>query len=347
MKKAVIFIEKSLILVYFLLTFTLFGCNFQANTNTYEYVDMTPRQISVSSNVDTVTLVENVKSAVVGISCAVSGGYSIGSGVAIRDGGYILTNQHVVSGAKSITIYFADKTSTQAKLLWQNLAQDLAIVKSSVNMPYLVTASDMPSVGEDVVAIGTPLSLDFGHTVTKGIVSALNRTVEVENSNKTVTYMQNLIQHDASINPGNSGGPIINSRGEVVGINTLKASDAEGIAFAIPISLGKSAVDKVKADGDFKTAYMGIFTLDRDVAKFMGENVSCGRGVYVSAIDENCESKNYFKRGDIIVKINGDDVNSVLDLRLLTFKYKSGDILNIKLIRDNREIELRYNMQER
>ncbi len=347
MKKAVIFFEKSLILVCFLLIFTLFGCNLKTNTNTYEYVDMSPRQISVGSNVDTVTLVENVKSAVVGIACSVSGGYSIGSGVAISEGGYILTNQHVVSGAKSITLYFADKTSGLASLVWQNSSQDLAIIKSNENMPYLATASGMPSVGEDVVAIGTPLSLDFGHTVTKGIVSALNRTVEVENSNKTVTYMQNLIQHDASINPGNSGGPIINTRGEVVGINTLKASDAEGIAFAIPISLGKSAVDKVKADGDFKTAYMGIFTLDRDVAKFMGEKVSYNSGVYVSAIDDKSESKNYFKCGDIIVQINGKDIKSVLDLRLLTFEYKSGDILNIKLIRDGKEINLRYNMQER
>lgn len=347
MKKAVIFFEKSVIFVCFLLIFTLFGCNFQANTNTYENVDMTPRQILVSENIDTVTLVENVKSAVVGIACSVSGGYSIGSGVAIRDGGYILTNQHVVSGAKSITIYFADKTSGQASLVWQNPSQDLAIIKSSIDMPYLVTASGMPSVGEDVVAIGTPLSLDFGHTVTKGIVSALNRTVEVENSNKTVTYMQNLIQHDASINPGNSGGPIINSRGEVVGINTLKASDAEGIAFAIPISLGKSAVDKVKADENFKPAYMGIFTLDRDVAKFMGENVSSDGGVFVSSIDQSSESVNYFKRGDVIVKINGKDIKTVLDLRLLTFEFKSGDILDIKLIRDGKEMNLRYNMQER
>lgn len=347
MKKAVIFFEKSVIFACFLLIFTIFGCNFNANTNTYNDVDMSPRQILVSENIDTIMLVENVKSAVVGIACSLSGGYAIGSGVAIRQGGYILTNQHVVNGSKKITIYFANKTTSSASLVWQDSSQDLAVVKCSVDMPYLACSDSLPSVGEDIIAIGTPLSLDFGHTVTKGIVSALNRTVEVENENNTTTYMQNLIQHDASINPGNSGGPIINSRGEVVGINTLKASDAEGIGFAIPIKIGNSVVQNLSQNQNWKPAYMGILAFDSEVAKFRGENVSQISGVYVKNIDQNSESKNFFKSGDIILAINGKKINSVLDLRLLTYAQKSGDILNIQLLRDGKVMEIRYNIQER
>lgn len=348
MKKAVIFFEKFLTVLILLPILCLCGCNLMANTDTYEYVDMSPRQISVSGNVDTITLVENVKSAVVGIACSVIGGYSIGSGVAIREGGYILTNQHVISGANSITIYFADKTNASASLIWQDKSQDLAVIKSSKDMPYLVCSDEQSKVGEDVIAIGTPLTLDFGHTVTKGIISALNRTIEVENSNGTTTFMQNLIQHDASINPGNSGGPIINYKGEVVGINTLKASEAEGIGFAIPISVGKTAVNKLSQNAQWKPSYMGIFSLDNDVAFFKGEKISTtGKGVYVYAIDPNCESKNCFAHGDIILEINGVKINSVLDLRLEIYKYISGDILNVKILRDGKEMEVRYNLQER
>ena len=348
MKRAVIFFDKFLVCLIILPIIALFGCNLVTNTDTYEYVDMSPRQISITNNVDTVNLVENVKSAVVGIACSVSGGYSIGSGVAIREGGYILTNEHVISGAKNITIYFADKTNAVATLVWKDKSQDLAVIKSSKDMPYLVCSNEAPRTGEDIIAIGTPLSLDFKHTVTKGIISAINRTVELENSNGTISYMQNLIQHDASINPGNSGGPIINYKGEVVGINTLKASEAEGIGFAIPISIGSSIVKNVSQDVNWKSSYMGIFSLDNDVAYFKGNDIDFSqKGVFVAGIDQNCDSKNCFKNGDIILEINNVKINSVLDLRLEIYKYSSGDILNIKLIRDGKEMEIRYNLQEK
>ena len=209
-----------------------------------ESINMEPRQITLSTKMDTTKVIEEVKSAVVGISCTMYNGYSVGSGVAIAENGYILTNQHVVNGAKNIRVYFADKTDSLASLIWQDSSMDLAVVKTERNLPYLQCgeAGDVLA-GEDVLAIGTPLTLDFRHTVTKGIVSALNRTLQVENASGNITYMQNLIQHDASINPGNSGGPLINSRGQVIGINTLRASEAEGLGFAIPINVGKQVVD--------------------------------------------------------------------------------------------------------
>ena len=340
MKKAVVFL-----FVVFCMVFS--GCQFFAKVDSKENIDMTPREISVTRNSNTVELVEQVKSAVVGIQCNLKSGYSIGSGVAVSDGGYILTNQHVVDGAKSIKIYFADKTSTSASIIWQDKALDLAVIKSNVNMPYLICSSNQSSVGEDIIAIGTPLTLDFKHTVTKGIISALNRTLEIPNQNGTISYMQNLIQHDASINAGNSGGPIINSNGEVVGINTLKVSDAEGLGFAIPISVGKTVIEKLSIDENWTPSYMGVFGLDTEVAIFKGEKLSSNQGVYVANIDEDTICKDYFKKGDVIVDINGYKILTLLDLRLQLYKYKAGDILNITVIRNGESIEIRYHMLSR
>lgn len=335
--------KKVVVFLFVFITIVFSGCNLSANTDTYidENIDMTPRQISVSGNVSTAEVVEKVKSAVVGIQCNVSGGYSIGSGVAIDDGGYILTNQHVISGAKSIVVYFADRTTSSASVIWHDVSLDLAVIKSDTNLPYLVCSEEKIKVGEDVIAIGTPLTLDFRHTVTKGIVSALNRTLQVENSNGTISYMQNLIQHDASINPGNSGGPIINSKGEVIGINTLKASDAEGIGFAIPISVGKTAISRLSTNNSWKPSYMGIFTLDPEVVQFKGEKISNRYGAYVALIEEKSICKDCLRQGDIIVEINGKKINSVLDLRLCLYNLNAGDNLNIKLIRDGEIIETR------
>lgn len=339
--------KKTVVFLFVFLSFILSGCNLFVNTDTYENVDMTPRQISIGGNSNTVELVEAVKSAVVGIQAEVTGGYSIGSGVAISDGGYILTNQHVISGAKNLVVHFADKTNASAKLIWQDSSLDLAVIKSSVNMPYLISSEETAQVGEDVIAIGTPLTLDFKHTVTKGIVSALDRTIQIENANGTITYMQNLIQHDASINPGNSGGPIINSKGQVIGINTLKASEAEGIGFAIPISIGKTAIEKLSTNESWTPSYMGIFGLDLEVAKFKGEKISETKGVYVAEIDENTLSKECFKKGDIIIEINGTKINSLIDLRLQLYKYASGDIINVKVIRDGQTVNVRCHALKR
>ena len=342
MKKAVVFLF-SMALVMFS------GCNLLINSDSYnnESIDMTPRQISVSQNSSTVEVVKQVKSAVVGISSKIYGGYSIGSGVAISDGGYILTNQHVISGASYIDLYFADKTTARAQLIWQDASLDLAVIKSSVNIPYLECEEEGVEVGEDVIAIGTPLSLDFGHSVTKGIVSALNRTLVTENDNGTVSYMQSLIQHDASINPGNSGGPIINSQGKVVGINTLKASDAEGMGFAIPISIGKETVKKLSQNETWQPSYMGIFAIDLDVAKFNGEKINSTVGVYIADIDENSLCKDCFKKGDIITSINGNNINSILDLRTCLYKFSSGDNLEITVIRNDKLIIIRSHIGSR
>ena len=172
----------------------------------------------------------------------------IGSGVIITPNGYILTNRHVVEGAQTLTVALENGKSYPARLIEESKTKDLALVK--IDATGLPTAkigdSNAIQVGQTAIAIGSPLGT-FTDTVTKGIVSALNRTITVQDdqTGRPVT-LSGLIQTDAAINPGNSGGPLMNSAGEVVGVNTATAGSAEGIGFAIPINEAQSLIDQAK-----------------------------------------------------------------------------------------------------
>ncbi len=335
-----------LILVLFTVIFSGCGLSFNANVAS-DSANMTPRLISLSGEMKTSDVVENVKSAIVGIKSLVPGGFAVGSGVAIRAGGYILTNQHVISGTRGITIYFADKTTSGATLVWQDASVDLAVIKSNKDMPYLECEQKAPLVGQDIIAIGTPLSLAFQHSVTKGIVSALNRTLEVPNQDGSTSYMQNLIQHDASINPGNSGGPLINLSGRVVGINTLKATDAEGIGFAIPIQTGESIVNRLSANNGYSAPYMGIMGIASDYAKTKNYSVDSD-GFYVLDVDKNSiASLSGIKSGDVIYKINDTKINSYLDLRGFIYSHNIGDEVTVYLYRSGKPLEIKMVLGER
>lgn len=303
------------------------GCSslgFTPQTNLDTSVDMTPRKISLSQYASAPEVVENVKSAVVGISASLSNGYSVGSGVAIAENGYILTNHHVVDSSNQITVYFADMSQASAKLVWSDSSLDMAVIKSSKNMPYLDCGNSKNlKVGEEVLAIGTPLTLQFKHTVTKGIISALNRTLEVD-SMGGASYLQNLIQHDASINPGNSGGPLITLDGKVVGINTLKASEGEGIGFAIPIEVGQKITEKVVQNNNYVAPYIGVFGFDADIASYYGET-DLKKGVYVISLDKyGSASLSGLQEGDVILKINGKDIERLLDLKMAMYDCNIG-----------------------
>lgn len=328
---------KKILSLCFLFMFILSGCVNRSQFEQADFsVDMTPRLIMASEYKSATEIVESVKSAVVGISANLGGGYSVGSGVAIADGGYILTNHHVVENSNSIVVYFADKTSVTAKFIWSDSSLDMAIIKSSKNMPFLECGSSKDLlVGEDVLAIGTPLTLQFKHTVTKGIVSALNRTLEIQ-SMGGASYLQNLIQHDASINPGNSGGPLISLNGKVVGINTLKASKSEGIGFAIPIEVGCAISERLIANNDFEPPYIGVFGFDADIANYYGET-TMENGVYVVSIDHKSVAyKAGLDEGDLIVKIGDVEIKSLLDLKMQMFSYSVGDTIKIEFIRDGK-----------
>lgn len=300
------------------------GCTTSQNfQNMDRSVDMSVREISAKSNADILQTINDAKSAVVGISVDLSNGYAVGSGVAISSGGYILTNYHVVEGGSKITLYFADKTTGSANLVWSDPSIDMAVLRSSREIPYLATESlDNTFVGEEVYAIGTPLTLEFKHTVTKGIVSAKDRTLESE-SDLGTSFLQSLVQHDASINPGNSGGPLINVEGKVVGLNTLKASEGEGIAFAIPIRLGKIVVEKLTQNSYYKTPYIGVFAFDSSLAQIYGQSLTSD-GVYVVSVVGPAKTAG-LKEGDLITEIDGEKIANMLDFRSVIYQKDVGD----------------------
>lgn len=277
-----------------------------------------------------------VSPAIVGISGEKSTSSSVGSGVCVSQNGYILTNSHVVNDCDNITLYLSDKSQTSAKIIYENTVLDLAILKSSKALPYLnLGDSDEMCVGQDVLAVGTPLSLTLVHTFTKGIVSALNRTLKVSNDGKE-GYMQNLIQHDASLNPGNSGGPLINAKGEVVGINTLKISSGEGIGFAIPSKSFKSLLGSFASNINYEIPYLGVYGFDNEIANFYGKT-NFENGFYILDVSEKSPLKNLgIDSGCVITKINNKNILNTLDLKDELYKCSANDPIEISYVKDGK-----------
>lgn len=326
---------------------TQYKKNYTQNTN-YEFnTDMSPRLISVNEGkISFEQVAPQVSCCVVGIQAINSQYSSIGSGVCVADNGYILTNQHVINGAEKIYILLADGSNTSAQLIWQDTALDLAILKCKISLPWLEIADiEEAEVGEPVMAIGTPLSLQFQHSHTAGIISALNRMIAVQ-SDDGQNYMQNLIQHDASINPGNSGGPAITLNGKVIGINTLKLTEAEGIGFAIPAYIIKPILSHIQEDGFYNTVYLGIYGYDSTIAKYYGTDIDKS-GVFISQIDTSGPlAQANIKSGDIITKIENQEINTMLDLRVQLYNHKVGDNITITLMRDNDEFTVNAILQK-
>ncbi len=291
---------------------------------------MKPRLIESTNYSTSAEVAKSVRPAVVGIYSQDYSSSSIGTGVAISEGGYVLTNSHVVTN-DVVTLYLASGETSKAKLVFRDAGLDLAIVKSETNLPYLGVASESDyNVGEDVLAIGTPLALQFKHSVTKGIISATNRTVKAEGENGLT--LNNLIQHDASINPGNSGGPLVNMKGQVIGINTMKVEDAEGMGFAIPCETITPIFTKLSAGGEFKPAFLGLGGLDASVwsGKFND------KGVFVFDVKKNSPlDKIGVKKGDIILSINDEKIDGMLHLRKIIYSLNSGDEIKIHYLKDN------------
>jgi len=316
---------------------------------------------NIENNLDITSVAAKVMPSVVGISTASidrnslfqanqQQSWSVGSGVIVSEDGYILTNHHVVGANPSqIIVTLSNSKTINARKEWSDPTLDLAIIK--VDMTGLTTAvlgdSDRIQVGETAVAIGNPLGLQFQRTVTAGIVSAVNRTISVT-TDGTENYMEGLIQTDASINPGNSGGPLINLRGEVIGINTVKVASAEGMGFAIPINITKPVIESFTQKGSYDTPYMGLFAYDKVVAEYINQDLSLQKGVYVAEIDPNSPAYEAGIRvGDIITHICDVEVNTMLDLREEMFKCGSGSNCVIRYIRNGEVRETRFTLQSR
>ena len=319
MKKIICFVLSMLSIL-----FINAGCN--ANS---VYGSTSGQLIYINSDSDFTDVAMAVSPAVVGINGETDTASSVGSGVCVSANGYILTNSHVIHGCKHIDLYLHDKSNASAKIIYDDPIMDLAIIRANVNMPYLKLGnSDDLVVGQDVLAVGTPMSLTLSHTFTKGIVSSLNRTLKVGGTNGE-GYMQNLIQHDASLNPGNSGGPLLNIQGEVVGINTLKISGGEGIGFAIPTKSFASLLANYISTDDYVKPYMGLYGFDTEIANFNGLTTH-NIGFYVLDVSDESPLKNSgIENGAVIIELNGIKIKNTLDLKNELYKYDANDMVKI------------------
>lgn len=309
---------------------------------------------------NTVTeMLNNVMPTIVGISKMKDNGSSIfstegaknlaiGSGVIISEKGYILTNQHV-SGEKYSTCYVTLETGDvqTGTVVWSDSELDLAILKININTVNHATLGDSNNIniGETVYAIGNPIGYEFQRTVTSGIISAVNRTITF-NENNSTTYMDNLIQTDATINPGNSGGPLLNIDGEIIGINTIKITTAEGIGFAVPINVIKPIIKELEEKGEFREASIGIFAYDKNVIPYLNSGIKFDKGIYVADIAIDSTTKNTeLRQGDIIIKIDEIELEKMSELREYIYTKNPGDEVVLTVLRNNRNHEIRIKLK--
>lgn len=266
----------------------------------------------------------------------------VGTGVIIDSRGYILTNSHVIGdgNAEEIKVLLNDGRQLEAEVLWHETSLDLAVIKVEGDnlKPAELGNSDETEVGEIAIAIGNPLGLTFERTLTQGVISGLNRTINVGNGGS----IENLIQTDASINPGNSGGPLLNAKGEVIGINTAKVSSGEGLGFAIPINIAKPIVDQFIENGEFTRVYLGIQGIDVDSFEAAtGMKLPIDEGVYVFRVTEDSSALEYgINPGDIILKLGDDEINNMSSLTRAIYKYRPGDETTVTVLRNDKEIEI-------
>ncbi len=271
-----------------------------------------------------------------------------GTGVVISEDGYILTNKHVISEARSVQVVMSDGTRhSDVTVVGSDPLNDIAFLKiKNVSDLKVATLGDSGAmrVGQDVIAIGNSLG-QYQNTVTSGIVSGLGRPVTAASSelNSRVESLTDLLQTDAAINPGNSGGPLINSAGQVVGINTAIAADAQGIGFAIPINAAKGMIRGVIANGKVEKAYLGVqyVAITPDVrtqyklSVDQGALVRSGSG---SAVESNGPAdKAGIKDGDIITKVNEKSVGNQGGLGSLVAEFMPGEKITLTIIRDGKE----------
>lgn len=320
------------------------------STKTVETVEADSKKVA--------DVIEETTKKVVGISKLKNAGNSIlsksteselglGTGMIITENGYILSNEHVTGEKYSKCYVTLENGNTyDGTVVWSDSDLDLSITKINAKNLEYVTLGDSSQirVGETVYAIGNPIGFEFRRTVTSGIISAKNRTIKIEETDKS-SYMTDLIQTDATINPGNSGGPLIYPNGEVLGINTVKISSAEGIGFAVPINIIKPIIESFKSIEEFEEATIGIYAYDKEVIPYLngGSNANFNKGIYVAQITKNGPADGTeLKEGDIITSIDNVTLNTMNDLRQYIYTKKPKDEVILKVTRGkiNKEIKL-------
>lgn len=306
-----------------------------------------------------INAVQQVAPAVVTVLSAGSQGSGSGSGVVISADGYIVTNNHVVENARQLAVVFADSSRREAELIGTDPLNDIAVLRVEGDLPGVAAIGDSAALlpGEQVLAIGSPLG-NFRNTVTAGVVSALNRSVG---------SMEGLIQTDAAINSGNSGGPLINLRGEVVGINTLVvrndltggfgtgAAPVEGLGFAVPSSIFRGVADQLVTTGEVRYPFLGVryLPIDGSIAAELSLPVQNGALIQAgpsgqSAITPGSAAERAgLQDGDIITGINDARIDANTSLRQLLLQYRPGDTVNLLVLRGDTERTIEVTLGER
>lgn len=299
---------------------------------------------------------QEVSPSVVGITNQAVMGYDFfgrewvrdtgGTGVIISEDGYIVTNEHVVANAKSLTVFLADGRSYPATLVGAEKSTDLAVVKiDATGLPKATFGdSDNVKIGQLAVAIGNPLGMEFSRTVTAGIISGVDRILNISQDSAI-----RLIQTDAVINPGNSGGPLVNAKGEVIGLNSMKlaSSEVEGMGFAIPSNQVKRVAEEIIETGRVRRAVMGVKLADKELVRRNNPSIKIDRGVYVYEVfPGGAAHKAGMRDGDIILEVEGLQVNKVAAVQAFLSEKSPGDTLKVKVLRGNQEVVMELTLQE-
>jgi len=268
----------------------------------------------------------------------------VGSGFIFDERGYILTNYHVIEGAKKITVTLTDGRVFEGKLVGAYRSLDIAVLK--IEAGNLVAAklgnSDKLRVGQRVFAIGNPFGLAGGPTVTSGVISALKRTIRSERG-----VFRNLVQTDAAINPGNSGGPLVNVDGEVIAINTAIIPFAQGIGFAIPINIAKEIAKDIITYGSYTRPWLGIVgvSLNQQIAEYYSLPVK--RGVLVVRVTpDGPADKAGIKRGDIIIEFDNKRIDRIEDLQGILAEKRHGCRCEAVILRGLRKLNVRVLLEK-
>ena len=280
--------------------------------------------------------------------------------------GYIFTNHHVVDGAKSIKIVLSDETEVAGELVGSDEYADVAVVKIPKDKVIAVAEigkSEDVLVGDTIFAIGTPVSLEYSFTVTRGILSGKNRMVEMSSSSKKSYYGQsgdswymNLLQIDASINSGNSGGPLANSNGEVIGItnsklssSTLSGTSIENMGFAIPIEDALSVAEYLENNGKVTRPVLGVTMTSVEGAEYNGVSISDSikSGAVITDVSTGSTAADAkLKKGDVIVKLDDYNIKDYKYLKYYLYRYRVGDKVKITYIRDGKQKEVEVTLKD-
>ena len=261
---------------------------------------------------------------------------SLGSGFILSADGYILTNEHVVSGAEEVKVRLTDQRVFSGKVVGADPKTDVAVVKIETEEPLPVVVlgdSDHLKVGQWALAIGNPFGLDS--TLTVGVISATGRTdIGIED-------YENFVQTDASINPGNSGGPLLNIYGEVVGVNTAIVASGQGIGFAIPINLARQIADQLITSGEVTRGWLGVSIqpLDAELAKSFGLDRVTG-ALVTRVLSDTPAERAGIKRGDVLLSFNGKPVRSVKELQLLVASSALAEKVAVEVLREGTHLTL-------